>query len=47
MTWRTVVGTLDSFVTTIVVDFWLIYEPARMIEEEDGFAAPQIEVGVA
>ena len=45
MTWRTVVGTLATFVTTIVVAFWLINEPARMKEAEDGFAGRSMEAG--
>ena len=47
MTWRTVVGTLATFVTTIVVAFWLINEPARMKEAEDGFAGRSMEAGAA
>ena len=42
MTWRTVVGTVATFVTTIVLAFWLINEPARMKEAEEGFAGRSI-----
>ncbi len=47
MTWRTVVGTLATFVTTIVVAFSLINEPARMKEAEEGFTGRSMEAGAA
>ena len=47
MTWRTVVGTVATFVTTIVLAFWLINEPARMKEAEEGFAGRSMEAGAA
>ncbi|HAJ05931.1 MAG TPA: hypothetical protein DCL76_05210 [Chloroflexi bacterium] len=45
MTWRTVIATLATFLTTIVVAFWLINEPARMQKAEDGFAGRSMEAG--
>ena len=47
MTWRTAIGTLAVVLTSIITAFWLINEPARMAEAEEGFEGRSIEAGAA